>query len=78
MYLCVHMCMQSIYGNFLSVLYLHVHIHVYVFLLCISIFTVNTCECSVIGASLSEPHIDHDNGPCARNNGMYLCIMGSR
>ena len=25
-------------------------------------------------ASLSEPHIDHVNSPCARNNGMYLSI----
>ena len=24
--------------------------------------------------SLSEPHIDHDNGPSARNNGIYLCM----
>ena len=29
---------------------------------------------TVIGASLSEPHIDHDNGPRTRNNGMYLCM----
>ena len=28
----------------------------------------------LIGVSLNEPHIDHDNGPCARNNGMYLSI----
>ena len=27
-----------------------------------------------IGASLNEPHIDHDNGLCVRNNGMYLSI----
>ena len=27
-----------------------------------------------IRASLSEPHIDHDNGPVhTRNNGIYLC-----
>ena len=37
----------------------------------------------VFGASLSKPHIDHDNGPCARNNciwvtiylSIYLCII---
>ena len=32
----------------------------------------------IIGASLSEPHIDCDNGPRAWNNGMsvsmYLCL----
>ena len=28
-----------------------------------------------IGASLSEPHIDHDNGSRVRNNGMYLSII---
>ena len=28
----------------------------------------------IVGVSLSEPHIDHDNVPRARNNGMYLCI----
>ena len=28
----------------------------------------------IVGMSLSEPHIDHDNVPHARNNGMYLCI----
>ena len=32
----------------------------------------------IIGASLSELHIDHDNGPRAWNNGMsvfmYLCL----
>ena len=27
-----------------------------------------------IGASLSKPHIDHDNVPRTRNNGMYLCL----
>ena len=27
----------------------------------------------IIGASLSEPNIDHDNSPRARNN-FYLCI----
>ena len=27
------------------------------------------------GASLSEPHIDHDNSPRTWNNGMYLCII---
>ena len=26
----------------------------------------------VIGASLSEPNIDHDNGPCAWNNGIRI------
>ena len=26
----------------------------------------------IIGASLSEPHIDHDNGPHTRNNGMSV------
>ena len=30
-----------------------------------------------IGASLSESHIDHDNGPRAQNNGMYLCTYVS-
>ena len=25
-----------------------------------------------IGASLSEPHIDRDNGPRARKNGIYV------
>ena len=29
---------------------------------------------NIIGASLSEPHIDRDNGPCARKNGIYLSI----
>ena len=28
----------------------------------------------LIGANLSEPHIDHDNGPRTRNNGMYLSM----
>ena len=28
-----------------------------------------------IGASLSKPHIDHDNGLRARNNGMYYVSM---
>ena len=28
----------------------------------------------LIGVSLSEPHIDHDNGLCARNNGIYVSI----
>ena len=28
-----------------------------------------------IGASLSKPHIDRDNGLHTRNNGMYLCII---
>ena len=28
---------------------------------------------TLIGANLSEPHIDHDNSPCARNNGIYVC-----
>ena len=27
--------------------------------------------------SLSEPYIDHDNGPCTRNNGTYLCTYVS-
>ena len=27
-----------------------------------------------IGVSLSKPHIDHDNGPHARNNGKYLSM----
>ena len=33
-------------------------------------------RCILIGASLSEPHIDRDNGPRARKNGIYiyLCI----
>ena len=31
----------------------------------------------VIGASLSEPHIDCDNNPRARNNGMYVSIYVS-
>ena len=29
---------------------------------------------SIIRVSLSKPHIDHDNGRCAQNNGMYPCI----
>ena len=28
----------------------------------------------LIGASLNEPQIDHDNGPHARNNGIYVAI----
>ena len=24
---------------------------------------------------MSEPHIDHDNGPRAQNNGIYLSII---
>ena len=32
---------------------------------------------TIIGASLSEPHIDRDNGPRARNNGIYLCMYVS-
>ena len=28
----------------------------------------------LIGESLSEPHIDHDNDPSARNNGIYVSI----
>ena len=35
-----------------------------------------TCNGS-IGVSLSELHIDCDNGPCAWNNGFYLCIYMS-
>ena len=31
----------------------------------------------IIEASLSEPHTDHDNGPRARNNGMYLSMSVS-
>ena len=31
--------------------------------------------CTIIGANLSEPHIDHDNSPRARNNGIYVCII---
>ena len=31
----------------------------------------------VVGVSLSEPHIDHDNGPRTRNNGMYLSMYVS-
>ena len=31
----------------------------------------------IIGASLSEPHIDRDNSPCALNNGMYVCMYVS-
>ena len=27
---------------------------------------------TLIGASLSKPHIDHDNGPCTRNN--CICV----
>ena len=30
-----------------------------------------------IGVSLSEPHIDCDNGPRVQNNGMYLSIYVS-
>ena len=29
---------------------------------------------TIIGASLSELHIDHDNGPHMRNNGVYVSI----
>ena len=29
---------------------------------------------ALFGASLSKPHIDHDNGPRMRNNGIYLCL----
>ena len=29
----------------------------------------------IIGASLSEPHIDRDNSPRAWNNGMYIVFM---
>ena len=36
--------------------------------------TSNRYKPLVIGVSLSEPHIDHDNGPRARNNATYLCI----
>ena len=25
-------------------------------------------------ASLSKPHIDHDNGPCVQNNGIYVSM----
>ena len=32
---------------------------------------------TIIGVSLSEPHIDHNNGPCARNNAIYLSIYVS-
>ena len=35
---------------------------------------VNVLHIHIIGASLSEPHIDHDNIPRTQNNGMYLCI----
>ena len=28
----------------------------------------------IIGASLSKPHIDHDNGPRVRNNAIHLFI----
>ena len=28
----------------------------------------------VIGASLSKPHIDHDNSPCVQNNAIYLSV----
>ena len=31
----------------------------------------------IIGASLSEPHIDHDNIPRAQNNANYLSIYVS-
>ena len=33
-----------------------------------------TFSTDIIQASLSKPHIDHDNGPRARNNGIYLCL----
>ena len=26
----------------------------------------------IIGVSLSEPHIDHDNGPRVQNNAIYV------
>ena len=29
---------------------------------------------AVIGVSPSKPHIDHDNGPHAGNNGIYVSI----
>ena len=29
----------------------------------------------IIGASLSEPHIDRDKGPHAQNNGMYMYVV---
>ena len=29
---------------------------------------------TIIGVSLSEPNIDHDNGPCVRNNAIYLSM----
>ena len=47
----------------------------------IGIYGVTIQSCSgawvwlIIGASLSEPNIDHDNGPHARNNAIYLCII---
>ena len=41
----------------------------------ISCFQDKLCSCFIIGASLSKPHIDHDNGPLARNNGIYPCIF---
>ena len=28
----------------------------------------------IIGASLSKPHIDRDNGPRMRNIGMYMYV----
>ena len=36
------------------------------------------CILYIFGASLSEPHIDHDNGPRTQNNGMYLSMYDLR
>ena len=33
-----------------------------------------SCTDMMIGASLSKPHIDHDDGPRARNNGVSVSM----
>ena len=30
---------------------------------------------NVVGASLNEPHIDHENGPCMWNNSIHVSII---
>ena len=33
-----------------------------------------SCTQHIIGASLSEPHNDHDNGPCVENNCIWVSM----
>ena len=60
-----------------SSLVVHLQYALICLLVCVCVF-VCVCVCvklTIIGASLSMPHIDHDNGTHAQNNGMSVCII---